>query len=375
MENAIIKKLESEFYLSKIESLPDSGQSYSFKSFDSTLNRDVFVKVYWFSEKYSDTLLAEPRRLSTLFNSNPNCRKHIANIYDVSKVNIEEEDYLVLKMEYCGNMNIGGVIRKSRLSVHEAIDYAKQLCEGLHFLHSVNILHRDIKPENLILNNGVCKLIDFGSTTRLDEQHDYIENTSIKTLNYTPPEYFKNGSHYGKFSDIYQIGLVLHEMLNDRITIKKELIPKNVINKHQKQFNKEYKDFNNWEISELEKNVIELQTSKNKFLTGFSPTKPWIPNKLTKIIKTITHNDPTKRPLSCVLLRNQLSNLVIPNWKKLSEDEFIVTNWKNKDYKIYKNPKKNEEWILESSRHMKINYRKNSTIKTFESAIEFIDNQ
>ena len=375
MENAIIKKLESEFYLSKIESLPDSGQSYSFKSFDSTLSRNVFVKVYWFSEKYSDTLLAEPRRLSTLFNSNPNCRKHIANIYDVSKVNIEEEDYLVLKMEYCGNMNIGGVIRESGLSVHEAIDYAKQLCEGLHFLHSVNILHRDIKPENLILNNGVCKLIDFGSTTRLDEQHDYIENTSIKTLNYTPPEYFKNGSHYGKFSDIYQIGVVLHEMLNDRITIKKESIPKSLINKYQKQFNKEYKDFNNWEISELEKNVIEFQTSKNKFLTGFSPTKPWIPNKLTKIIKTITHNDPSKRPLSCVLLRNQLSNLVIPNWKKLSEDEFIVTNWKNKDYKIYKNPKKNEEWILESSRHMKINYRKNSTIKTFELAIEFIDNQ
>lgn len=375
MENAIIKKLESEFYLSKIESLPDSGQSYSFKSFDSTLSRNVFVKVYWFSEKYSDTLLAEPRRLSTLFNSNPNCRKHIANIYDVSKVNIEEEDYLVLKMEYCGNMNIGGVIRESGLSLHEAIDYAKQLCEGLHFLHSVNILHRDIKPENLILNNGVCKLIDFGSTTRLDEQHDYIENTSIKTLNYTPPEYFKNGSHYGKFSDIYQIGVVLHEMLNDRITIKKESIPKSLINKYQKQFNKEYKDFNNWEISELEKNVIEFQTSKNKFLTGFSPTKPWIPNKLTKIIKTITHNDPSKRPLSCVLLRNQLSNLVIPNWKKLSEDEFIVTNWKNKDYKIYKNPKKNEEWILESSRHMKINYRKNSTIKTFELAIEFIDNQ
>ena len=375
MENTIIKKLESEFYLSKIESLPDSGQSYSFKSFDSTLNRDVFVKVYWFSEKYSDTLLAEPRRLSTLFNSNPNCRKHIANIYDVSKVNIEEEDYLVLKMEYCGNMNIGGVIRESGLSVHEAIDYAKQLCEGLHFLHSVNILHRDIKPENLILNNGVCKLIDFGSTTRLDEQHDYIENTSIKTLNYTPPEYFKSGSHYGKFSDIYQIGVVLHEMLNDRITIKKELIPKSLINKHQKQFNKEYKDFNNWEISELEKSVIEFQTSKNKFLTGFSPTKPWIPNKLTKIIKTITHNDPNKRPLSCVLLRNQLSNLVIPNWKKLSDDEFIVTNWKNKDYKIYKNPKKNEEWILESALHLKINYRKNSTIKTFESAIEFIDNQ
>lgn len=375
MENTLIKLLESDFYLSKIESLPDGGQSHSFKSFDSTLNRDVFVKVYWFSEKYSDTLLAEPRRLSTLFNSNPNCRKHIANIYDVSKITVDDDDYLVLKMEYCGDKNVGGVMRETGLSVHEAIDYAKQLCEGLHFLHSVNILHRDIKPENLIVNNGICKLIDFGSTTRLDEKHEYIENTSIKTLNYTPPEFFTNGSYYGKFSDIYQIGVVLHEMLNDRIFLTKELIPKSLINKFQKQFNKKYEDFDNWEISEFEKNVIAHQTSRNRLLTGFAPIKAWIPNQLTRLIKAITNSDFSKRPSSCVLLRNQLSNLVVPNWKKISDDEFIVTNWKNKDYKVYKNTKKADEWILESALHMKTNYRKNSRVKSFDSIIKFINEQ
>ncbi len=375
MESALKNILETDFYLSKIESLPDGGQSHSFKSFDSTLNRYVFVKVYWFSEKYSDTLLAEPRRLSTLFNSNPNCRKHIANIYDVSKIKIEDENYLVLKMEYCGNMNIGGMMSKSGLSVHEAIDYAKQLCEGLHFLHSVNILHRDIKPENLIVNNGICKLIDFGSTTRLDEHHDYIENTSIKTLNYTPPEYFNNGSYYGKFSDIYQIGVVLHEMLNGRINLKKELIPKSLIFKYQKKFNKKYEDFDSWENSEFEKNVIDYQTSRNKLLTGFAPTKAWIPIQLTRLIKTITHYDFDKRPSSCVLLRNQLSNLVVPNWKKISDDEFRVTNWRNKDYIIKRNPNNYEEWIFKSALHMKSNYRKNSKIKTFDSIIDFISIQ
>lgn len=86
-------------------------------------------------------------------------------------------------MEYCENMNIGGILRESGLSVHDAINYIKQLCEELHFLHSVNILHQDIKHENLIVNNGICKLIDFGSTTRLEEQFNYIENTPIKTLN------------------------------------------------------------------------------------------------------------------------------------------------------------------------------------------------
>jgi serine/threonine protein kinase len=372
MENTIKNILETEFYLTKIFALPDGGQSHSFKSFDSTLNRDVFVKVYWFSDKYSDTLLAEPRRLSTLFNSNPNCRNHIANIYDVSKIKIEEDDYLVLKMEYCGNQNVGGMIRDNELSIHDAINYAKQLCEGLHFLHSVNILHRDIKPENLIVNNGVCKLIDFGSTSMLDEKHDYIKNTSIKTLNYTPPEYFSDESNYGKYSDIYQIGVVLHEMLNGRIFLTKPFISPSLISKYQKQFKLKYEEFGNWEMSEFEKKVIEHYTTRNQLLTSFSPTKSWLPNQLNRLIRTITNSDYTKRPATCVLLRNQLSNLVIPNWKRISDIEYTVTNWKGKDYRIYLNPKK-DEWFLESSFHLKTNFRRNPTIKTFDSAIKFIN--
>lgn len=41
--------------------------------------------------------------------------------------------------------------------------YMKQLLEGLHYLHSNNVLHRDIKASNLLINNqGVLKLADFG---------------------------------------------------------------------------------------------------------------------------------------------------------------------------------------------------------------------
>ena len=59
----------------------------------------------------------------------------------------------------------------------------------------------------------------------VDEKLDYIKGTSIKTLNYTPPEYFNEGSIYGKFSDIYQIGVVLHEMLNGRVFITMDKLP------------------------------------------------------------------------------------------------------------------------------------------------------
>jgi|GEM_PF-5250189 len=375
MKDKIKDKLSSEYDLKNIVPMKDGGQSHSFKSYDPILNRDVFVKVYWFSDKYSDTLLAEPRRLSTLFSSNVNCRKHIANIYDVNKIKIDEDEYLVLQMEYCGNNHVGDYISNSGLSIQESINYAKQLCEGLHFLHSVNILHRDIKPENLIVNEGICKLIDFGSTTMVDEKLDYTKGTSIKTLNYTPPEFFGIDSKYGKYSDIYQIGVVLHEMLNGRIFINTDKLSSTLISRFEKQIGKKYKDFGNWDMSEFEKKVIEYLSSKNQLLTTFAPTKKHIPNSLTKLIRLITDNEISKRPNSCVSLRNMLSNIVVPNWKMISESEYTVTKWKDKDYRIKLNLKKENKWILESAKHLSSNFKQNHKFDSLDSIIKFINEQ
>ena len=330
------------------------------------------MKVYWYSEKYKDTLLTEPRRLSTLFHSNPNSRKHIANVYDVSRFNVKVDEYLFIKMEYCGSENIGQIINDRAISIHEAIDYSKQLCEGLHFLHSVNILHRDIKPENLMIDKGVCKLVDFGSTTNLGDKESFIRGSSIKTKNYTPPEYFEEGRIYGRFSDIYQIGVVLHEMLNGRLKIDYSKLPRGFIKNYETQFGKQKEAFSNWEVSEMENGIINHFSRKNGFLTTFSKPKSHVPRKLIDTIKTITHSDYSKRPSSCVILRNLLSNLVVPNWLKITDEEYLVSNWQGKDYKITYNSRKNE-WQLEFATFNSSNYRKNSSIKTWESVVNLIN--
>lgn len=373
-ETEIKKILEEQYDLTNIETISDGGQSYSFKSTDLLLDRDIFVKVYWFSENLKDSLLAEPRRLNTLFNSSKNSRNHIANIYDASINKIEDIDHIFLKMEYCGNKNIGRLIEEKSICIHDAIDYIKQLCEGLHFLHSLNILHRDIKPENLVLNNRTCKLIDFGSTTRLEEGHDYINNTSIKTLNYTPPEYFQENRCYGKTSDIYQIGVVFHEILNGRLSLAKENISKRFLKERESQLKLNFEEFDNFQIREFELDLISMHTSKNSYLNTFAPTEKWIPTKITKLIHMITHCDISKRPSTCAQLRNELSNLVVPNWLKISDNEFSIINWKDKDFKIYKKQNKINEWVIESCRHGKTNFRKNSSLITFEDIISYINN-
>jgi serine/threonine protein kinase len=371
LETKIKDTIGNKFGLQNIEVIEEGGQSYSYKAYDRILNRFVFIKVYWYSDKYQDTLLVEPRRLSTLFHSNPNSRKHIASIYDVSKFKVEEDEYLFIQMEYCGDRNIGQLIDNSPISLHDSITYAKELCEGLHFLHSVGILHRDIKPENLMLDNHVCKLVDFGSTTRLDEEECYIKGTSIKTKNYTAPEYFEAERRYGKFSDVYQIGVVLYEMINGRITIDYSRLSTTFKRSYERRIGKEMKDFSGWDFSEFDNYIIEYYSSRNQFLSKFSNPKPYIPEKLTRTIKGITTFDYEKRPQSCVILRNILSNLKIPDWIELTEEEeYHIINWTNKDFRLYLSPRKGN-WILESSKHGANRYRKNSSIDTFEKAFKF----
>lgn len=76
---------------------------------------------------------------------------------------------------------------------------------------AIGILHRDIKPGNILLSkNGDIKVSDFGACYQSNGEETQV--LGVGTLDYVPPEQFKNASPNVQF-DIYATGLMAYQLL------------------------------------------------------------------------------------------------------------------------------------------------------------------
>ena len=107
---------------------------------------------------------------------------------------------------------------KKPLNVDSAIQSFKGVADGLSYVHSLGFAHRDIKPKNILVKDGeTAKITDWGLGKIIN---DGTETTvSGFSLNYAAPEQI-SPKMYGKSgvtTDIYQMGILLYEMLTGMV--------------------------------------------------------------------------------------------------------------------------------------------------------------
>jgi serine/threonine protein kinase len=91
----------------------------------------------------------------------------------------------------------------------------QQVAEALHYAHQQGVLHRDVKPANLLLDaRGTVWVADFGLAKVGDDSNVTRTGDIVGTLQYLAPEALKKRADLR--SDIYGLGLTLHEMLTLR---------------------------------------------------------------------------------------------------------------------------------------------------------------
>ena len=127
------------------------------------------------------------------------------------------EDEAQVYSDYCEGGSLGGLIRKQGSIKDKAavVKILRDLLAGLVYIHSHGIVHRDLKPGNILIKNGRCRIVDFGSARIHQTCCDNMHQKKLSgTVNYLAPEVVRGElmvEHAGE--DIWALGCCLFEMV------------------------------------------------------------------------------------------------------------------------------------------------------------------
>lgn len=135
-----------------------------------------------------------------------------ANIVTIMSANILPVPYI--EMEYLPDSL--ATIEKP-VSILHAVEIFDNLVSALTYAHNLGIIHCDIKPTNILLtHNGVPKLTDWGLASSGLSRRWAASGFSPR---YAAPEQRQNPSDCSPATDIWQIGMILTELLTGKAEI------------------------------------------------------------------------------------------------------------------------------------------------------------
>lgn len=137
-----------------------------------------------------------------------------------------QHDMIVLVLEYANHFDLHSyrVKQGSRLIEEDCKQFARNILNGIEYLHARHIVHRDIKPENLFVSEDMTiKIGDFGSCLNIVKERPV---TRVGTVDFMAPEvqacplkaYFTDNKdrddlYYTSKCDIWSFGITLYDLL------------------------------------------------------------------------------------------------------------------------------------------------------------------
>ncbi|KAF7308778.1 Cell division control protein [Mycena kentingensis (nom. inval.)] len=127
-----------------------------------------------------------------------------------------DEDTLSIVLEYAENGSLGQTLRAfGKLNERLVASYVVKILEGLHYLHSSDVVHCDLKAANILTTkNGNVKLSDFGVSLNLRAMEREIKDVA-GTPNWMAPEVIELKGASPK-SDVWSLACTVVELLTGR---------------------------------------------------------------------------------------------------------------------------------------------------------------
>ncbi len=206
----------------EIKPLAPGQNALVFAARDTLLDRRVFLKAYKIPEDDPNSALSEPQMLEALAHEN------LTKIHSADEI---EDGHLLLGMELVTGGSYNDLVYECQrtgiwTSSHRVLNLIADSANGLGHLHRNHFVHRDVKPANLMRRltdtseQGV--VTDLGMASRLNEAGKAYASEHARL--YRPPEVWQ-GHGYTPGSDIYQLGIVLFQMLGGQLDFSLGKLP------------------------------------------------------------------------------------------------------------------------------------------------------
>lgn len=187
------------------------------------LTEGSFSEIYSISEKYV---------IKTIKNNYCN---HLDNISELTILNRLKSKYIMRTFGFFTiNSKLCIILDRINMTLDDykfeteecKICVIKQLYEGLSFLHSNMILHLDFVPSNIFIKEEnsipIVTIGDFSLSCKTTDLT--VESESHRITNfYRPYENLKGSLIYSDKSDIWSLGIIIYEIMND-IKISNQLM-------------------------------------------------------------------------------------------------------------------------------------------------------
>lgn len=113
-----------------------------------------------------------------------------------------------IQMELCSKMPVSKLCQS--IEPISVLAKARDVAEGLAYIHQMGIVHRDIKPSNILIGmDGEPKIADFGISINTDSINEIAMESSTEL--YASPEHYDSTKISDK-SDIYSLGLTMFDL-------------------------------------------------------------------------------------------------------------------------------------------------------------------
>ena len=144
--------------------------------------------------------------------------RNVCPTYDLCRMEGPRGPVVFLTMKLLRGESLAARLRRSGpVPDDAALAIARQMADGLDAAHRAGVIHRDFKPGNVMLeghgSDFRVSLTDFGLSRLYDSDSTAAGSSFVMgTLGYIAPEVLA-GRPASPASDVYALGIVLHEML------------------------------------------------------------------------------------------------------------------------------------------------------------------